>query len=92
MLLLNFRVSKILFLHNVLPCNYSIITSLDGVFTQSIIPQSSCESEFSSSKLGSLSPHPQLEVAISDDTGSASTLGMWQFALVLNPRSYNMEN
>ena len=62
------------------------------MFTQSIIPQSSCESESSPSKPGSLSPHPQLEVSISDDTGSASTLGMWQFALVFNPRSYNMEN
>ena len=87
MLLLNFRASIILFLHNVLACKYSIITSLDGVFTQSIIPRSSCESESSPSKPGSLSPHPQLEVSTSDDTGSASTLGMCHFALLFNPRS-----
>ena len=66
--------------------------SLDGVLTQSKIPRSSCESESSPSKPGSLSPHPQLEVSTPDDTGSASTLGMWQFALLFNPRSYNMEN
>ena len=56
------------------------------MFTQSNIPRSSCESESSPSKPVSLSPHPQLEVPISDDTGSASTLGMWQFALVFNPK------
>ena len=67
---------------------YSIITSLDGVFTQSKFPRSSCESESSPSKPGSLSPHPQLEVPISDDTGSASTLGTLQFALVFNPKSH----
>ena len=54
--------------------------------TQSKFPQTSCESESSPSKPGSLSTHPQLEVPISDDTGSASTLGMWQFALDFNPR------
>ena len=55
------------------------------MFIQSQIPRSSCESESSPSKPGSLSPHPQLEIPISDDTESASTLGMWQFALLFNP-------
>ena len=53
------------------------------MFTQSKIPRSSCEAKSSRSKPGSLSPHPQLEIPISDGTGSASTLGMWQFASVL---------
>ena len=63
-------------LYDVLACKYSL---LDGVFTQSQILRSSCESESSPSKPGSLSPHPQLEIPISDDTESASTLGMWHF-------------
>ena len=45
------------------------------MFTQSKIPRCSCESESYRSKPESLSPHPQLEIPISDDTGSASTLG-----------------
>ena len=85
----NIESLKSYFLYDVLACKYS---SLDGTFSQSQIPRSSCESESSRSKLGSLSPHPQLEIPISDDTESVSTLGMRQFAFVFNPRYYNMEN
>ena len=52
---------------------------------QSKFPRLCCESESSPSKSGSLSSHPQLEVPLSDGTGSASTLGTWQFALFFNP-------
>ena len=76
----NIEFLKSYFLYDVLACKYS---SLDGVFSQSQIPRSSCESESSRSKPGSLSPHPQLEIPISDDTGSASTLSTWQFAFLI---------
>ena len=49
---------------------------LDGMFSESRKhPQTSYKSESSPSKLGSLSPHPQLEISTSDDAGSTSTLG-----------------
>ena len=46
--------------------------------------QTSYKSASSPSKLGSLSPHPQLEISMSDDTGSASTPGNGSVLYFLN--------